>query len=342
VNLLVFGLTRVISALFVVVLLLALIVPASARHKVSRHLFNMSMNAGVVGDWHPEPWPSVSFGGIRLWDTGTTWVDISPAEGVYDWTRLDRWLTAAGDKHNNDVLYTFGGVPRWASSKPNDPICKQQPGVCDPPDDLYPDGSGPNQHWKDFVTALARHNKNSSGAHIRYWEAWNEPHNDFFWNGTYAQLVRMVADAYHIVKSYDPDAVFLSVSVGWQSQDSMRWFEGYIAAEGSRYIDKISCHGYVKQGGGKYGPPENLVKYIGPYRASLAKLGLGSKEIWDTESNWGPDLLTDSDMKQVGLHDFIFCIFPSPSAGSTGSYGMEDRLDCGGQIRGTIQRRGRY
>jgi hypothetical protein len=169
---------------------------------------------------------------------------------------------------------------------------------------LNPDGSGPNQHWKDFVTALVQHSKNSSVAHIRYWEAWNEPHNNFFWNGTCPQLVRMVADAYNIIKAYDPEAVVLSVSVGWQSTAPMKWFEGYIAAGGGRYIDKMSSHGYVKNPNGKYGPPENLVKYIGPYHASLTKLGLGSKEIWNTESNWGPGLLTDPDMQAGWLARF--------------------------------------
>ena len=247
----------------------AALIPASAESH--RQLFSMSMNGGVIADYHPEPWPSVRFEGLRLWNTGTTWLDINTANGVYDWTQLDKWLAAAG-KYGNDVLYTFAGVPKWASSNPNDPICIPQPGACDPPNDLNADGTGTDQHWKDFVTALTQHSKNSTAGHISYWEMWNEPHNNFYWNGTNAQLVRMVADAYAIIKASDSGSLVLSPSVGWQSTEPMQWFEGYVAAGGGQYIDTISSHGYSKDGS-KYGPPENMVKFLVPYRACSEDTG---------------------------------------------------------------------
>jgi polysaccharide biosynthesis protein PslG len=298
-----FGPRRLFSILMLLLLLVASTLPASAGQKIDGHVFDMSMNAAVIG-WDPEPWPTVSFSSMRLWDTGTTWFNINTAEGVYDWSVLDEWLAAAGSNHNNEALYTFGGVPQWASSKPNDPTCRPQPGACDAPRDLNPDGTGTDRLWKDFITALVQHNQNSQTARIRYWEMWNEPHNNFFWNGTYLQLVRMVADAYSIIKTADPDAVVLSVTVGWSAKASMTWFKGYIAAGGGRYIDKISCHGYAKQDGGKYGPPENIVTYLVPYRSSLAALGLGSTQIWDTEANWGQGLLTDRDMQAAWVARF--------------------------------------
>ena len=260
------------------------------------------MNAGVIAHWQPQPWPSVQFKGIRLWDSNTAWLNLNPAQGQYDWSDLDQWLALAGSG-NNTVLYTFAGVPQWASSKPDDHICLIGPGSCDPPKDLNADGSGPDQLWKDFVSALADHNANGSAAHISYWEMWNEPHNNFFWNGTYAQLVRMVGDAYAILKAADPNAVILSVTVGWQAKAPMQWFTGYVNAGGGRYIDKISCHGYSKNGG-KYGPPENMVADLVPYRASLKALGLGDREIWDTEANWGPGLLQNSDLQAAWLARF--------------------------------------
>jgi hypothetical protein len=288
----------------VTVLLLASARLVKASSEAHKYLFNLSMNGGVIADWHPEPWPEVPFAGIRLWNTGTTWADLNPSMGTYDWTQMDKWLASAG-QHNNNVLYTFGGVPQWASSNPSDPICIPLPGNCDPPRDLNADGTGTDQIWKDFITALVQHNANSPTAHIRHWEMWNEPHNGFYWNGTSAQLVRMVADAYAIIKAADPTAIVLSPTVGWSDGDAMKWFEGYIAAGGGPYIDRISCHGYSKQGGGKYGPPENMVKYLGPYRASLTALGLGSVPIWDTEANWGKDLVTDSDMQAAWVSRFF-------------------------------------
>ena len=158
--------------------------------------------------------------------------------------------------------------------------------------------------WKDYVTALVQHSRNSTTAHIHHWEMWNEPHNNFYWNGTSPQLVRVVADAYAIIKASDPIAIVLSPTVGWEDGDAMKWFQTYIAAGGAKYIDRISCHGYSKQGGGKYGPPENMVKDLVIYRASLTALGLGSIPIWDTEADWGQGLMTDYDMEAAWISRF--------------------------------------
>ena len=53
---------------------------------------------------------------MRLWDTGTGWGQINTASGVYDWTTLDSWIAAAGT-HNDQLIFTFGMTPTWASSK---------------------------------------------------------------------------------------------------------------------------------------------------------------------------------------------------------------------------------
>jgi hypothetical protein len=264
----------------------------------------MSMNGGVIADWHPEPWPSVYFKGMRLWNTSTTWLDINTANGVYDWTQLDKWLAAAG-KNGNDVVYTFAGVPRWASSKPNDRSCLVKPGACDPPNDVNPDGSGTDQHWKDFITALAQHSKNSSTAHISYWEMWNEPMHAIYWRGTYAQLIRMVGDAYGIIKGMDPNAIVLSPGFGWQSTTTISWMGGYFAAGGGAYADVISVHGYCKDNHGTYGPPENVVKDNARFKVALQQQGQQKKEIWDLEGNWGPGLVTDPDLQAGWLARFF-------------------------------------
>ena len=305
--------TQVFSRLALLTVLLlasAGLVPISAQTppptvvpEWHQYLFNLSMNGGVVADWHPEPWPTVPIVGIRLWNTGTRWLDLNPANGVYDWTQLDKWLALAG-QHGNNVLYTFADVPQWASSNPTDKICLQVAGSCDAPNDVNPDGSGSDQHWKDFVTALVQHSANSTTAHINHWEMWNEPHNNFYWNGTDAQLVRMVGDAYAIIKANDPHALVLSPSVGWQSGKPMKWFTGYMAAGGGKYIDRIACHGYAKNGS-QYGPPENVAKFLVPFQASLKALGLEAVPIWDTEANWGNNLVTDQDMQAAWVARFV-------------------------------------
>src|SRR5277367_5800260 len=111
---------------------------------------------GMTTHWF-QPWPVIQFGGLRLWSTQTKWSDLNPSAGVYDWTTLDNWLAAAQQHGATQTILTVAMTPQWASSNPNDPTCQFGPGQCDPPADLNPDGSGSDQHWKDYSTAVATH-----------------------------------------------------------------------------------------------------------------------------------------------------------------------------------------
>jgi hypothetical protein len=155
-------------------------------------------------------WPAVSYGMQRFWDSpGTQWPDINTASGVFDFTLLDSDLSLAYSKGTVLGMYTLSRTPPWATSNPSDTSCNETTGLgggngeCDPPIDLNSDGSGSNDIWKAWITAIASH-VNSSGytashAHIKYWEIWNEPDTDGFWVGSIAQLARMTEDANCII-----------------------------------------------------------------------------------------------------------------------------------------------
>jgi hypothetical protein len=261
----------------------------------SPFLFGMQMNGGTISQ---QPWPIANFGGIRLWDSGTHWLDINTADGVYDWGNLDKWLADAKNE-SVEVLYTFGEVPKWASSNPNDYTCAGGPGACDPPDDLNSDGTGSNQHWKDFVAAIVTHSQSSKTAHIGAWEIWNEAFgNELRWKGTLAQLLRMAQDARDIIKAADPSAVVLTPTFAPLLKPSREELASYLAAGGGQFADAIALHGYVmKQGQDR---PEDLVGYMSLSEAILVKYGQSSKPLWDTESSWGNirnTRFTDPDMQ---------------------------------------------
>ena len=114
-------------------------------------------------------WPSVPFGGIRLWDNYASWQDIEKTNGTYNWSNLDKWLASADASHT-DVLYAFGRTPTWASLRPSEP-CGYGMGCAAPPSDVQ---SGDNI-WKTFVTVLVQHSLSSPTVHIKYYELWNEP-----------------------------------------------------------------------------------------------------------------------------------------------------------------------
>jgi len=260
-----------------------LVRPAVAQ-TVSSSFFGMHMHTGVLG---LQAWPTDRFGTMRLWDTNTGWADINTSPGVYNWTTFDAWLAKAKNHGINNLLYTFGKVPAWASTKPLDTTCNYGPGECDPPKDLNADGTGTDQHWKDFVKAIATH----AAGRVKYWELWNEPNILARWTGTNAQLVRMAADARTIIREIDPYAVLLTPCPAKGITGTASWLAGYFSAGGGNYADVIAFHAYV-QHAGAYPVAEDVITVIDNVKKVMAAYGQTGKPMWNTEGSWGKTSVT--------------------------------------------------
>ena len=256
-------------------------------------MFGMSAHNEVL---YGTPWPTMPITGLRLWDASVAWQQINTANGVYDWTTLDLW-TAAAASHNQTLIYTFGQTPSWASSNPTDDTCDYAPGACYPPNDLNSDGTGTDQHWIDFVSAIAKH-----APEITYWEMWNTPHDVLQWNGTNAQLVRMVQDARTYIQKYIPTAKIISPANGQLNYtypsgnctmaDKMG---GYLAAGLGKYIDIIALHTYYTT------VPENIIAVVQCYQSTMATYGVSSLPLWSTEGAWGTDAELPGTTDQEGF-----------------------------------------
>ena len=285
------------------------IAPGPSGQGIPPSYFGMDV---LVSVFNGTPWPPFSFGTIRLWDSGTSWLNLNTSNGVYDFSQLDIWLQAAQQQGLTDVMYTFGETPVWASSNPNDQTCvsvNSPAGSCDAPSDLNPDGSGTDQMWKDFVTALVAHSQSSPYAHITSWEMWNEPTIVKEWNGTLPQLARMSKDAYTIIKAADPSAVVTTPTpVSIATLSSPAWMTQYIAAthalgSGSPYADIITFHGYLSSSADTR--PENIVTNIAAMTTMQTSEGVSSLPLWDTESDWGNNSnLPDPDFEAAFLARF--------------------------------------
>jgi hypothetical protein len=155
--------------------------------------------------------PTVSYGMQRFWDSPPLqWPSINTASGVFDFTNLDSTLAQGYSSSVMEGMYTLARTPPWATSNPADTSCHYTTahsgggaGECDPPIDLNTDGSGANAIWKAWITAIATHVNSSTylqtHSHIKYWEIWNEPDNQPFWSGSFAQLARLTEDANCII-----------------------------------------------------------------------------------------------------------------------------------------------
>ena len=175
----------------------------------------------------------VPYGEFRGWDSGgAQWPSVEtcraakgdPQDACFDWQGFDREMQGLHAAGVNDVMYTASRPPIWAVNLSSDPTglngtdCnyydvtssdpEAAPGQCLPPTDLNSDGSGSNQIWKNWITAVATRANDptylQTHAHIRYWEPWNEWYRSsvvmpgyvgqLSFQGTYAQMVRLTED----------------------------------------------------------------------------------------------------------------------------------------------------
>jgi uncharacterized protein YjdB len=295
-------------------------------------LFGMSAHDGVL---FGEPWPTMAIFGMRLWDSHIGWGQINTAKGIYDWSTLDSWIAAAAS-HKTELIYTFGYTPSWASSKSNDDSCDNGPGACDPPSDLNTDGTGSDQHFIDFVSAIAQH-----APSITYWEMWNTPHDIKQWTGTDAQLVRMTQDARTYLKKYIPGAKIISPANGQLQYtapsanctmpDKMG---GYFAAGLGKYIDIVGLHTYYTI------VPEDIVSVIKCYQSTMATYNLSSLPLWSTEGAWGTNAELSSATKQAGFVARLYLLLWSNGVARHYGYSWDDAYTGSLSVKGVTNTAG--
>ena len=256
----------------------------SARSQIPATSFGMHIQSGVLSS---QPWPSVPIGGMRLWDTDTTWYELEPSKGIYNWSTLDGYLSLA-QAHNIDVLYTFGGTPLWGASgsSPNCGYAPVNPGSCYPPTNI--------QDWDNFVTALVVH----SAGKIKYWEVWNEANLSEYWTGDVPTLATLAQHAYKIIKAANPNAVVLSPSSTGAATDIGNFLNTYFSSGGLPYSDGVAFHGYVNYNGPS--APEGVLDLLTAVKISMASFGIAGKPIWDTEGSWGLDINLPNSVNQQG------------------------------------------
>lgn len=133
------------------------------------------------------PFTNAPIGAFRDWDMcRTQWPDLNPSLGNYNWLGLDTVLASALAANVNDVLMEVGRIPNWISSNPGDTLCddaninNELPGLCDPPTDLNPDGTGTDATFRTFAAALLTHISDpsylSTHAQVKYIEIFEEFH----------------------------------------------------------------------------------------------------------------------------------------------------------------------
>lgn len=226
-------------------------------------------------------WPSVRVGSWRLW---TSWPQIEGQKGQFDFSKVDEYLRAA-EQHDAQVVITLGYTPRWASSKPNQ-RCLAGPGGCAAPRNL--------EDWRIYVRRVAERYK----GRIFYYEVWNEASYEGFYKGSVPQIVELARLAYETLKQVDPRIQVLSPSATGAS--GLQWFRKYLEAGGGNYADAISYHFYVFPL-----PPEPMYPLVQQVRNEMARYGVATKPLWDTEFGWIDVTLSERDQAAYAVRALL-------------------------------------
>ncbi len=275
-----------------------------------------------------QPWPTIPFGSLRLRDTDTRWQQMNPARGVYDFSTLDAYLALAHVHGMSDVVLVLGGTPNWVSSGPANAVCDYTsvaPGSCAPPTDLNSDGTGTDQAWRSFIYQLAAHVaelNRSIYSPVATYEMWNEfTRNTESWTGSQAEMVRLVQDAYCILKgagtitatgesctaqTFHVPAINLAphaLVVGPSAQASSPDLDtlgaffstfGAISPGATGAIDIIATHNYT-YGSGCCAAAEALAAQWSALRRVLPATAAGLP-VWSTEGSWGDTATKEPDL----------------------------------------------
>jgi len=274
-----------------------------------------------------HPWPTVSFGSLRLWDTDTRWQQMNPASGVYDFSTLDTYLALARAHAVFDIVLVLGGTPNWISSDPSNTVCDYAAfagGSCAPPSDLNPDGTGTNQAWRNFIYQLTSHIaglERSLYSPVTGYEMWNEfSRSTESWTGTSAQMGRMTQDAYCILKGSGPiaatgescaakvlsvaavgmapHAIVISPSAQASGPD-VYVLGSYFSNRGSAATgiatatDVVAVHNYT-YGNACCATPEALITQWSALQMALPADAAGIP-VWSTEGSWGDTASKEPD-----------------------------------------------
>jgi hypothetical protein len=222
------------------------------------------------------PYPSVSLGIVRIWDDSSTWADLEPSPGQWNFKTLDTQVSEARSK-GAEVLYVLGQTPTWASSDTSvtDIYGKGAPAM---PTDL--------QNWQQYVSTIASRYKGSIGAY----EVWDEADASTF-HGTPEEMVELATIAYRTIKAIAPDATVLTPSFTQYSLTD-GWLAAYLADGGAKVADAFAGHAYPND-------PQGAGQYLLDYRKALQQAG-SDLPIWMTEVGYSGYTASGQPLFSVG------------------------------------------
>ena len=214
---------------------------------------------------------------VRLWGVGL-FAGAFPAEGVYNWERLDSVLEQVVSLGAKPFI-TLSSVPQWLWRKgASDEIIQgvgvptRRIGDISPPRDL--------KKWADLVRDTVSHLNVHKQLGVQYLEVWNEPTAKVFWNGTLQEYLELYEATATAAKQADP-----SIKVGGPATAGLQpeWIGALMRYCNERDVplDFVSWHCFSRD-------PVRYSKQVDYVRKLAAEIGV-QPELCITEWSyaWG-------------------------------------------------------
>jgi hypothetical protein len=230
----------------------------------------------------PPP-TNLRYTAVRLHDGGVSWHVLNPAEGVYNWTLLDKILRA--HPPGTFFVWTLHGTPAHALVRPEEAKILDAYGT--------PGGGGAARPLavQTFVTAMMLHLDSSFPNTIGAIETGNEPNydrvcraNSFFW-GTAAEQVSMAMACKMAVTALNRKVEIWSPGFQCGAPEITAFLDAqsHLMLHGKDIIDALCWHPYSYEL--LSGDDSILVgrASIRSMRALMASRGIGAKKLYITE-----------------------------------------------------------
>jgi hypothetical protein len=188
-----------------------------------------------------------------------------------------------------EPLLIVASMPRWLSSC----FDRYSVAVCDSGTvyKTFPPNVTKMSSFREIVKNLTAHVKNN----VKYYEIWNEPDNQQFWNGTYNEYVYLLKNISTAIRAGDTDADTKILAPAIMDNDLTRpdlsrtfGMLNKSCMEANSYFDIVSFHAYWPSSF----PLEKWYINMDRLVRNLSAMGCGNKPIWCSECGIRPSRIT--------------------------------------------------
>ena len=237
-----------------------------------------------------HPYPALPFGSARIWDMGVTWKDLQPTASTPltgssnpALTRLDG-IVSTFRQHHVEPLLTLGMTPDWAAQSCKHVSYGQDWGS----QTCAPKATGAGSPWANYVKAIATRYAGS----VKYFETWNEPSLANGWNSGIAPMAQLQKTAHDVLASLGHGQKLVSPGIPFTNgppTNGLSWLSQFLAQPGGTAFDIVGLHLYPadKEARAGTGPEWAAYDVLPQIRSVLSQHGVGSKPVWNTETNVG-------------------------------------------------------